>query len=158
MTTARVKVRLSIYPSMPETRSSEPSKSSGCLDKVLLVGAALLVCVIGGAAFWIAEDYHVNPAWVFFLWNSAIMVPIFIKDFRSHLRKPAFVAFLVVWGITHGLVVVVLMRCAPITVWFLGISIELLVGFMLADRIFGVRRAPKRQRSMGGVGLRFRGF
>jgi len=57
------------------------------------------------------------PAWVFFLsvelLNSLLTVSVFanfVKDFRTHLRKTAFVAFLVVWGITHGLVVVVLMR------------------------------------------------
>jgi hypothetical protein len=57
------------------------------------------------------------PAWVFFLsvelLNSLLTVPVFanfVKDFPTHLRKPAFVAFLVVWGITHGVVVVVLMR------------------------------------------------
>ena len=43
----------------------------------------------------------------------------------------------------HGVVVVVLMRWTPITVWFVGISLELGLGFILADRIFGIRRAPK---------------
>ena len=71
------------------------------------------------------------------------MVPIFMKDFRLHLRRPAFVAFLIVWAIIHGLVVVALMRRTPVAVWFLTISFELFLGYVLADRIFGIRRAPK---------------
>jgi hypothetical protein len=123
----------------------KPSETpgGGCLDKVLMVAVALIVCGFGGAAFWLAEDYHVNPAWVFFLLNSLVMVPIFIKDFRGHLRKPAFCAFLVGWAVVHGLVVVTLMRWTPLGVWILGMAVELGLGFLLAERIFGIRRAPK---------------
>jgi len=61
---------------MPETRESKPSDSQvgGCRDKVLLVGAAVLVCVVEVAAFWIADVYHINPVWVFFLLNSMYIV------------------------------------------------------------------------------------
>jgi hypothetical protein len=128
---------------MPETRDIETSKRSGCLDKALLVGAALLVCVIGGAAFWIADAYHINPMWVFLLWNSMFIVHLSFKDFRTHLRKPTFVVFLIAWGVVHGLVVVVMMRRIPVALWIFVISFELLVGYLLADRIFGIRRAPK---------------
>jgi len=117
--------------------------TTGCLDKVLLVGAALLVCIVGGAAFWIADVYHINPMWVFFLWNSLFIVHLSFKDFRTHLRKPAFVAFLIVWGIVHGVVVVAMMRRIPVALWILVISFELLVGYLIADRIFGIRRATK---------------
>ena len=130
---------------MAETREIKPSErpGSGCLDKFLLLGAALLVCILGVAAFWIADVYHVNPMWVFFLWNSMFLVPIFIKDFRGHLRKPAFLAFLLIWGLAHGLVVVALMRWTPISAWILGISLELVVGYVVADRVFDIRRATK---------------
>jgi len=130
---------------MPETLDIKPSESAanGCLDKVLLVGAAVFVCVVQVAAFWIADVYHVNPVWVFFLLNSMYIVYLAVKDFRIHLKKPAFVAFLIIWGMIHGLVVVVLMRWTPITVWFLGISLELGIGFVLADRVFDIRRAAK---------------
>lgn len=116
---------------------------SGCLDRVLLIGAAFLVCVLAVGAFWIADAYHISPMWVFLLWNSMFIVHLSFKDFRTHLRKPAFVVFLIAWGVVHGLVVVVMMRRIPAALWIFGISIELLVGYLLADRIFGIRRAPK---------------
>jgi len=96
-------------------------------------------------AFWIAEDCHVNPFCVFSLLNSVVLVPIFIKNFRGHPRKPAFVAFLFVWCVGHGLVVVALMRWTPITVWLFGISAELVVGCFVAGRIFGIRRTTNEK-------------
>jgi hypothetical protein len=124
---------------------SSKSRAGGCLDRVFLVGAALVVCVVGGAAFWIADAYHINAMWVFLLWNSLFIVHLAFKDFRTHLRKPTFVAFLIVWGIVHGVVVVAMMRRIPATLWILVISFELLVGYLLADRIFGIRRNPKER-------------
>jgi len=61
---------------MLKTPDIKPPRTSaaGCRDKALLVGAALLVCAIGGAAFWISDAYLVNPAWVFFLLNSIVIV------------------------------------------------------------------------------------
>ena len=39
-------------------------------DWILLVITALLVCVAGGAAFWLADLHHVSPLWIFLLFNS----------------------------------------------------------------------------------------
>ena len=33
-------------------------------------------CVIGGAAFLFSELYHLNPAWLFFAWNSILFIPV----------------------------------------------------------------------------------
>jgi hypothetical protein len=128
-----------------EAREPTPLKrpSSGCLDRVFLIGAAFLVCVLLVAAFWIADAYHINAMWVFLLWNSLFIVHLSFKDFRTHLRKPAFVGFLIAWGVVHGVVVVAMMRRIPVVLWIFVISFELLVGYLLADRIFGIRRAPK---------------
>jgi hypothetical protein len=133
---------LGLDQNMPETQQIK-SSARGCLDIVFLIGVALLLCVVGVGAFWAADAYHVNPMWVFFLWNSVFMVPIFMKDFRNHLKRPTFVAFLIIWGVIHGLVVVMLMRRTPVVVWLLAISVELFLGYLLADRIFGIRRATR---------------
>jgi hypothetical protein len=63
-----------------EALESATSKQppSGCLDRVLLVGAA----------FWIADAYLLSPMWVFLLWNSMFIVHLSFKDFRTHLRSP----------------------------------------------------------------------
>jgi hypothetical protein len=102
-----------------------------------------VVCVVGGAALWIADAYHINAMWVFLFWNSLFIVHLAFKDFRTHLRKPAFVAFLIAWGVVHGVVVVAMMRRIPVALWIFVISLELLIGYLLADRIFGIRRNRK---------------
>jgi len=113
-------------------------------DKVLLVGSALVVCVVGGGAFWIAEDYHVKPAWVFFAWNSILMAPLFLRDFRTHLRKPFFVIYLAAWAAVHGLLIVGLMRWVPLGYWLICILIEGTIGLVLADYLFGIRPTTER--------------
>jgi hypothetical protein len=40
--------------------------SKRLLDLCLLVGSALIVCVVALGAFLVAEIRHVNPLWVFF--------------------------------------------------------------------------------------------
>src|SRR5947208_11043608 len=101
-----------------EAESVTPSNprvtGSGCRDRVLLLGAALLVCVVGGGAFLLGEIYHINPAWLFFAWNSILLIPIIGADFRNQLKKPAFAIFFATWMALHGLVVVALMKWAPI--------------------------------------------
>src|SRR6266481_9867818 len=125
-------------PGKPESGGTLPSR---CLDRLLLVGAALLVCVMGGAAFWFAEDYRVNPAWIFVAWNSIWLVPLFIRDFRNHLRRPSFVAFLGAWAVIHGLLVVTLMRWLSIPAMLPILAIELAAGLAAADFAFGIRPA-----------------
>jgi hypothetical protein len=74
-------------------------------DKLRLVGVAVLVCVIGVAAFMLAEIYHVNPFWGFFAWGSISSIPLFVRDFRGQIKRPAFVLFLAAWVVLHGLIV-----------------------------------------------------
>jgi hypothetical protein len=116
------------------------------LDKVLLISTALLVAATGVGSFWIADLFQVNPAWVFVAWNSILMVPLFIKDFRAHLKKPSFVAYLVAWAVIHGLLVATLMRWLTIPAMVPFLAIELLAGLLAADYFFDIRPAPKQKR------------
>lgn len=120
-----------------------PKGSGGCLDILLLIGAALLVCAIVTGSFLLAIIFHVNSAWVFVAWNSIVLVPIFIRDFRTHLRRPSFLAFLFAWALIHGLLVVALMRWMSIFAMLPILAVELTVGFVLADYLFGVRPEEK---------------
>ena len=36
------------------------------VDTFYLIGAAVLVCILGLGAFLLADIYHVNPLWAFF--------------------------------------------------------------------------------------------
>ena len=133
---------------MPESLDLKPEESParGCLDKVLLVGVAVLVCVIGGAAFWFADEYHVNPAWVFVAWNSIFIALSFIRRFRSHLKKPSFVAYLIAWAVIHGLLAVTLMRWFSIPATLPFIAIELTLGVFAADYFFNIQPDDKEKK------------
>ena len=126
----------------PQSTATEKERD-GCLDKVLLIGTALLVCIIGTGSFLLAIIYHVNPLWVFAAGNAILMVPLFIRDFRSHLRKPSFVAFLFAWALIHGLLVATLMRWMSIAAMLPLLAIELTAGVAAADFIFGIRPAEQ---------------
>ena len=113
-------------------------------DRILLYLTAFLICFTGVGAFWLADLHHVNPVWVFFLGNSILLVPLFVRDFRSHLRKPAFVAFLATWTLVHGLLVATLMRWLSMLRIVPFMLVELSVGLFLADYLFDAR--PSRER------------
>jgi hypothetical protein len=113
-------------------------KPGGCLDKFLLVGAALVVCVVGGATFWLAEDYHVNPAWVFFAGNSILLVPLVGGEFRSQLKRPFFIMFFIAWMVMHGLTVLGLMRWVDVLYWIPLLAVELFIGYFAAYCLFDV--------------------
>jgi len=113
-------------------------KPGGCLDKFLLVGAAFVVCVVGVAAFWLAEDYHVNPAWVFFAGNSILLIPLVGADFRKQFTKPSFIIFFAFWMIMHGLTVLALMRWVDVLYWIPLLGVELFAGYFVAYSVFDV--------------------
>lgn len=113
-------------------------KTGGCLDKFLLIGAALVVCVVGGAAFWLAEDYHVNPAWIFFAGNSILLIPLVGGEFRKQFAKPSFIVFFVFWMIMHGLTVLALMRWVDVLYWIPLLGVELFAGYFVAHSVFNV--------------------
>jgi hypothetical protein len=115
------------------------------LDIVRLIGTAILVCVIGVGAFIAGEIYHVNPVWLFLSWNSIWLFLILGKSFRGHFRNPQFTAFFLMWMAVHGTVVVLLMRWVRMLYWVPLIGLELFVGFLAANLLFGI--VPDRKGS-----------
>src|SRR5438874_1777578 len=39
-------------------------------DRLTLIGAALLVIVVGGSGFLLADNYHIDSVWVLLAWVS----------------------------------------------------------------------------------------
>src|SRR5262249_42502357 len=133
-------VRRENYDSATPPAPAAQKKGQGrWADRIRLVGVALLVCMIGTASFLVGIIYHLNPAWIFVGWNSIGIAALFIDDFRTHLKKPAFVTFLVAWAVIHGLFVVTLMRWLSIPAMLPFLAIELTVGYFLADVMFDIR-------------------
>jgi len=107
-------------------------------DRLLLVATGLVVSAAGVASGVLGEAYNVNPAWLFFAWNSILLVPIVGVDFRGQFRRPVFVIFFVAWMCIHGLVVLGLIRWVSILYWIPAILLELLVGYFALDRLLGI--------------------
>jgi hypothetical protein len=73
------------------------------------------------------------------------MVPLFVRDFRAHLKKPSFVAYLVAWALIHGLLVATLMRWLSIPAMLPFLAIELIAGLLAADYFFDIRPEKEKQ-------------
>ena len=114
------------------------------LDKLLLICAALLVCVLGGAAFWASEAYHFNPAWVFFAWNSVFLIPIAGWGLRNQWKNGRFISYFGAWMALHGFVVLLLMGFVPMLYWLPTIFVEMFVGYLIAYTLFGL--PPKSEK------------
>jgi len=108
------------------------------MDSLKLAGSAAAVIVIVGASFWLALDYQLDVKWVFVLWNSILLIPLLVKNFRNHLKKPAFAIYLLAWCTLHGLFVVSLMRWVPGKFWLILVLAELTAGYLFAYWIFGI--------------------
>jgi hypothetical protein len=132
-------------PVLLQTETDQRTPSGGCLDRVLLVVVALLVCVVSVSSGLLILIYHFNPAWFFVAWNSILMVPLFVRDFRAHLKKPSFVAYLVAWALIHGLLVATLMRWLSIPAMLPFLAIELIAGLLAADYFFDIRPEKEKQ-------------
>ena len=118
-------------------------------DRALLIGTALLVCLVSGGAFWIADIYHINPAWIFFAGNSIFAVPMLWKPFHPYIRKPKFIFFFLVWICIHGATVVSMMLWLPVEIWPVVMLLELAVGFIIAKLFFGYQFSNDRDEDGG---------
>ena len=126
------------------------AKGRGFEDRFLLIATALLIAGLLSGSFFFAALYHVNKWFVLGAWNSIILAPRFIRDFRGHLSNYSFVAFLFAWLAIHGSLVAALLRWTTIVVAISVLFVELAVGAFLADVVFGVRpEKNQNERSAG---------
>jgi uncharacterized membrane protein SirB2 len=82
---------------------------SRLLDLFYLVGAAVLLCVLGAGAFIVADIYHVNPIWVMVSFISAGFFAAAREDYRKEFRSPRFVAFVCGWVVINVIVFIALL-------------------------------------------------
>jgi hypothetical protein len=108
-------------------------------DGLLELGLALLLCVLGVGSFYLADEHQINSMWMFFAWGSFLTIPVFVRAFRGHLKRPHMKPFLATLAVVHGLVCVSLMKWGvPLEYWFPIFVVELSAGAWAAYRFFGV--------------------
>jgi hypothetical protein len=111
---------------------------SGFRDRLLLVASAIIVCIIGVGAFWIAGDSHKGLLWVFFGLNTIGFAFVVGRKFPKHWKSPSFVFFFLAWLLLHGIVATTLAASVPFLYWLPIFGVELFVGFLAAYLLFGV--------------------
>ncbi len=107
------------------------------LDLFLLLGASLCVAVVGTAAFWMAHEYHVDPAWLFGAGAAILFFVVVGWGYRSKFRDPAFVSFFLAWTLIHVLLYLLVLAYLGF-LWYIPIAVlELWIGYTIAIWQFG---------------------
>ena len=113
-------------------------KPNKAVDRSLLLIASLLVAGIGVAVFWLADDHHINPAWLFAAGAALVFFIVVGRDYRERLKSPQFVLFFIAWLLVHVLVFLLVLGHLGF-LWYLPfVVLELWIGYTLAIRIFGL--------------------
>jgi len=115
-------------------------------DRLMLVGAALLVIVVGGIGFLLADKFHIDSAWVLL---AAVSVGFFAAvgwDFRAEFRSVRFILFFVGWLLVHLLIFVLVVGRFGWLYWLLALFLELFFFYATAELLLGLK-PPLRRRS-----------
>jgi hypothetical protein len=114
------------------------SFSDALRDKALLVIAALVLAALGFFSFLLGDKYHIRPAWVFAFWLSVGFVAVIGRSLRARFRQLRFVLFFTGWLLVHVLVMLAAMSLLTLPFWIPVLAIELLIGYALTFRLFGL--------------------
>ena len=109
------------------------------LDLCFLVGSALIVCVVAGAAYIVAEIRHINPVWVFFSLVSTGFFAGVREEYRQEFRSVRFVLFVLAWLVINMGMIVVVMSFHGWVYLIPVLFLEQVLFYMTAYWLFGLR-------------------
>jgi hypothetical protein len=132
-----------------------PSQTPGggvkkLLDRLSLIGAALLVIVVGGSAFFLADRYHVAPVWVLLGWLSVGFFAGVGWDYRAEFRSMPFISFFFAWLVLHLLIFVLVVSRFGWFYWLGALFLELFFFYATAQLLFGLKPPSRRRRGHQG--------
>lgn len=113
-----------------------PSKHEGVKDKLMMLSTALLFIMVGLAAFWFADEHHVNPAWVLAAIVSMSFFPVAGWDYRNQFKRPSFLIFFILWMFIHGLMFFAVMSMFGWRGWIPFVFVELFLFYLSLSLIF----------------------
>jgi hypothetical protein len=111
-------------------------KASVVVDKLKMLAVAVVLIMGLLSVFFLADKYHVNPAWVFMATASLSFLPTIGWDYRRHFKSPLFIVYLGLWSLVHGLVFVVFMKRYGWAGWLPAMFIELFVFYFTTSLVF----------------------
>jgi len=107
------------------------------LDRLTLLGSALLLIALVGSAFLLADKFRISRGWVFSAWAAVLFFLIVGWGYRSKFRNPSFVSFFVAWTLVHVLLYLLVLEYLGFP-WYVPIAVlELWVGYAIAISQFG---------------------
>jgi hypothetical protein len=115
-------------------------------DRLTLIGAALLVIVVGGRGFLLADKYHINSVWVLLAWVSVGFFAGVGWDFRAEFRSMRFVLFFVAWVLVHLLIFVLVVGRFGWLYWLVTLFLELFCFYATAELLLGLEPPFRRRR------------
>lgn len=120
----------------------DKAKRRKLVDRLLLLCAALLVAVVGVAAFWIVDDYQLNPAWVFAAGAGLVFFLVVGWGYRTKFRSATFVTFFLAWMCLHISVFLLVLAFLGFLYYLPLLVIELWIGYTVAIWFFGPPPSP----------------
>jgi hypothetical protein len=109
------------------------------LDLLMVLGTALVVIALGGGALLLADRYHINFVWIFFV---CLCLGFFAQvgwNYRREFRSIRFVLFFCCWLLIHLLVFVFCVAFLGWVYWVLAVSVEIFFFYATAYWIFGLK-------------------
>ena len=116
------------------------------LDRLWLIGAALLVIVVGGSGFLLADKYHIDSVWVLLAWVSIGFFAGVGWDFRAQFRSMRFISFFVAWLLLHLLIFVLVVSRFGWLYWLAALFLELFFFYATAELLLGLKPPLRRRR------------
>jgi len=113
--------------------------SKRLLDVCLLVGSALLVCVICVGAFIVVVVRHMNPVWMFLSFMSILFFAWVREEYRKEFRSTRFILFVCCWIIINMVVFVVVLASFGWFWLFPTLFLEQVLFYMSAYWLFGLQ-------------------
>jgi len=118
---------------------------SRLLDVFALLGASLLVVMLGIGSYFFADQYHLNGIWVMLAWISLGFFAGIGWDYRSEFRSVSFCAFFLAWIVLHALIFVLVLGFLSWIYYVFAVPLELFVFYASASMLFGLK-PPLRRR------------
>ncbi len=115
------------------------------LDRLSLIGAALLVIVAGGSGFLLADRYHIDSVWVLLAWVSVGFFAGVGWDYRAQFRSISFISFFVAWLLLHLLIFILVVSRLGWLYWLVALFLELFFFYATAELLLGLK-PPLRRR------------
>ena len=114
------------------------------LDILALLGASLLVVMLGVGSFFAADAHHISSIWILLVWLSVGFFVTVGWDYRHEFKSLPFIFFFLAWVVVHSLIAVLVLGYLSWLYYVLALFLELFGFYASASVLFGLRPPGRR--------------